>query len=47
MKNSRLHRGNPGEAWYISVDQAHYTTGITTEQVEGGQIFVIHQLGSR
>lgn len=47
MKASRLHRGNPGEAWYISVDQAHYTQGITTEQVEGGQIFVIHQLGSR
>lgn len=47
MKNSRLHLGNPGEAWYISVDQAHYTTGITADQVEGGQIFVIHQLGSR
>lgn len=47
MRASRLHRGNPGEAWYISSDQAHYTTGITTEQVEGGQIFVIHQLGSR
>jgi hypothetical protein len=47
MRKSRLHLGNPGEAWYISSDQAHYTTGITTEQVEGGQIFVIHQLGSR
>lgn len=47
MRASTLHRGNPGEAWYISVDQSHYTTGTTTEQVEGGQIFVIHQLGSR
>jgi hypothetical protein len=47
MRGSRLHRGNPGEAWYITSDQAHYTTGITAEQVEGGQIVVIHQLGSR
>lgn len=47
MRESRLHRGNPGEAWYISSDQAHYTTGITPEQVEGGQIVVIHQLGIR
>ena len=47
MQGSRLHRGYPGEAWYISADQAHYTTGITPEQVEGGQIFVIHQLGNR
>lgn len=47
MKASRLHRGNPGEAWYITSDQAHYTTGITADQVEGGQIIVIHQLGSR
>jgi hypothetical protein len=47
MRGSRLHRGNPNEAWYISSDQAHYTTGITPEQVEGGQIFVIHQLGTR
>src|SRR5262249_34254676 len=28
----------------ISSDQAHYTTGITTAQVEGGQIFVLHEL---
>jgi hypothetical protein len=47
MRTSRLHLGNTGEAWYVSVDQAHYTTGITPEQVEGGQIFVIHRLGSR
>lgn len=47
MRGSRLHRGNPNEAWYISSDQAHYTTGVTEAQVEGGQIFVIHRLGDR
>ncbi len=47
MRGSRLHRGNPNEAWYISSDQAHYSTGLTTEQVEGGQIVVIHRLGDR
>jgi hypothetical protein len=45
MATSALHKGNLGEAWYISVDQAHYTTGITTAQAEGGQMFVLHQLG--
>jgi hypothetical protein len=44
MSTSALHRGNPREAWYISSDQAHYTTGITTSQVEGGQLFVIHDI---
>jgi hypothetical protein len=44
MAGSVLHKGNPGEAWYISSDQAHYTTGITAAQVEGGQMFVIHQI---
>lgn len=49
MAGSALHKGNPGEAWYMSVDQAHYnalTSGstITTTQVEGGQLFAIHQV---
>ncbi len=49
MAGSALHKGNPGEAWYLSVDQAHYnstTSGstITTTQVEGGQLFAIHQV---
>ena len=44
MSSSTLNRGNPREAWYISSDQAHYTTGITTSQVEGGQLFVIHDI---
>ena len=43
MAGSALNRGNTGEAWYISADQAHYTSGITAAQVEGGQIFVLHQ----
>jgi len=44
MAASILNKGNPREAWYISSDQAHYTTGITAAQVEGGQIFVLHQI---
>ncbi len=44
MSGSALHKGNPGEAWYISADQAHYTSGISSTQVEGGQIFVLHQI---
>jgi hypothetical protein len=51
MAGSALATGNPGEAWYISSDQAHYTpaggTGITPAQVEGGQIFVIHETGTQ
>lgn len=45
MRDSTLHQGNYGETWYVSSDQAHYTSGITNAQVEGGQIFVLHQLG--
>lgn len=45
MTGSALSSGNQGEAWYISSDQAHYTSGITSAQVEGGQIFVLHELG--
>lgn len=42
MSGGALHRGITNEAWYISVDQAHYTSGITAAQVEGGQLFVMH-----
>lgn len=44
MAGSSKHKGNPNEAWYISSDQAHYTSGITTSQVEGGQLFIVHEL---
>ena len=44
MSGSIKHVGNPRESWYISSDQAHYTSGITTAQAEGGQIFMLHDL---
>ena len=44
MSASVLSKGNPREAWYLSVDQAHYTSGITTSQVEGGQLFTLHEI---
>jgi hypothetical protein len=44
MSDSAKNKGNPREAWYISSDQAHYTSGITPAQVEGGQFFVLHQI---
>lgn len=44
MSGSVKHKGNPGEAWYITSDQAHYTTGITASQVEGGQLVIVHEL---
>ena len=40
--NTSLQGGAPGGKWLISSDQSHYTTGITTSQVEGGQLFVLH-----
>jgi len=40
--NTSLQGGAPGGKWLISSDQAHYTNGITTSQVEGGQLFVLH-----
>ncbi len=46
MAGSSLHQGNSAEAWYISSDQAHYTSGITAAQVEGGQLFILHQLNT-
>ncbi len=30
-----------GPGWFLTSDQAHYTTGITTSQVEGGQLLAI------
>jgi len=44
MSGSLKHVGNPRESWYISSDQAHYTSGITTAQAEGGQLFMLHDL---
>ncbi len=50
MGGGTMHKGNPREAWYISTDQTHYNatsvpaTGLTPTQVEGGQIFVLHQI---
>jgi hypothetical protein len=46
MSGSVLHRGNPREAWYLSSDQAHYTSGITVSQVEGGQLFMLHDIAA-
>lgn len=46
MANSALNKGYTGEAWYISADQAHYTSGITSSQVEGGQLFVVHDVSA-
>ena len=44
MAGSSMNKGNPREAWYISSDQAHYTSGITTSQAEGGQLFIVHEI---
>lgn len=44
MADSIRHKGNPREAWYLSSDQAHYTSGITSTQVEGGQLFLAHEI---
>lgn len=49
MSGGSLHKGNPREAWYFSVDQAHYTAAtsgstITPAQVEGGQLFTMHEI---
>ncbi|BAY07756.1 SdiA-regulated domain-containing protein [Calothrix sp. NIES-2098] len=30
-----------GPGWFLTSDQAHYTTGVTTSQVEGGQLLAI------
>lgn len=44
MAGSTLNVGNPREGWYLTSDQAHYTSGISTTQVEGGQLLAIHDL---
>lgn len=44
MAGSTKNLGNPLEAWYITSDQAHYTSGITASQVEGGQLLVMHEV---
>jgi len=44
MAGSPRHKGNPGESWYLSSAQAHYNTGITSDQVEGGQLFILHEI---
>lgn len=41
MAGSSLSSGIAGERWFVMVDQAHYTTGITTAQVEGGQLMAV------
>jgi len=49
MRGSSKFKGNPREAWYISTDQAHYTSAtsgstITGTQVEGGQLFTLQEI---
>jgi hypothetical protein len=51
MSGGLKHKGITNEAWYIAVDQAHYTSAtsgstITTAQVEGGQLFLLHDISS-
>ncbi len=42
MADSSLNTGRPGERWYLFDDQAHYSTGVTTAQAEGGQLLAMH-----
>jgi hypothetical protein len=42
MAGSALNTGNPGEKWYLMDVQAHYNGGITSAQVEGGQLLAVH-----
>jgi hypothetical protein len=42
MAGSTLNNGRAGERWYLFDDQAHYTTNVTTAQVEGGQLIAMH-----
>ena len=46
LAKSSLNRGYTGEGWYMTSDQAHYTSGITTSQFEGGQLLVVHDISA-
>ena len=51
MAGSTRHKGITNEAWYLTSDQAHYTSAtpgstITPAQVEGGQLVLIHDISS-
>jgi hypothetical protein len=41
MAGSPLNTGGANDRFYLFVDQSHYNSGITTAQVEGGQILVM------
>jgi hypothetical protein len=47
MAGSALSTGLPQERWFLSSDQAHYTSGngVDSETVEGGQLFALHFAG--
>jgi hypothetical protein len=47
MAGSPLSTGRPQERWFLSSDQAHYTSGpgVDSETVEGGQLFALHFAG--
>ncbi|MFZ4763337.1 MAG: alkaline phosphatase PhoX [Roseimicrobium sp.] len=40
MQGSSLYDANTANRWYAMVDQAHYSTGISAAQVEGGQLLI-------
>jgi hypothetical protein len=46
MSGGLKHTGITNEGWYISSDQAHYTSSITASQAEGGQMLVVHDISS-
>jgi hypothetical protein len=41
MAGSSLSSGHTGERWFLVDVQAHYITGLTTAQVEGGQLLAV------
>ncbi len=42
MAGSALNSGEPDEKWYLVDVQAHYSLGLTSAQVDGGQLLVLH-----
>jgi len=42
MSSSTINPDAAKGRWYALVDQQHYTTGVPTAQVEGGQLLVVH-----